>query len=193
MIIYFINWILSPVSFGVVGSLIKAFFFFTILFLFFHISARHFACFFNQILDVLISILLFLGSITFLLCHLHLHLHGICLLLLLRHIGKLLFELLLLQGSNVFLFSHSLWNTAISIWKILDDMSVWAWFYFIVIWCVWLTVLWWRNSLSFVFIIEFNTLYEFQNSIFNIINNGEVTLFIPWWESVMYLIGVDSW
>ena len=113
-------------------SLIKTFLFFTIFFFLFHVSTRHFACLFNQILYIFISILLFLGSITLLLCHLHLHLHGICFLLLLSHICELLFILLLLYGCNVFLFSHS-WRNTISIWSILQNMSIWTWFYFIII------------------------------------------------------------
>ena len=159
--------------FAIEWSLIKLFFFFAIFFLFhsipIHVSCRHFACLFNEILNIFISILLFLCSIfilLLLLLHLHLHLHSIGLLLFLCHICELLFILLLLYGGIIFLFCHSLWNT-LSHWCILDNMSICTWFYFIIIWLIWLSVLWWWNVLSFTFEVKFDTLYKFQNSIIN--------------------------
>ena len=133
--------------------------FLSVFFFLFHITTWHFGGLFDEILDIFISILLFLGSISLhlLLLHLHLHLHSIGFLLLLGHVCKLLFVLLLLQGCLVFFLGHTLWD-AVSFWGILDNMSVWTWLYFIIIWLVWLSVLWWRDSFSLALIVEFDTL-----------------------------------
>ena len=108
----------------------SSFFFFFAVFFLFHAAVWNFTCFFYEVLNIFVGImlLLWLTNVLFLL-------------------------LLLLDGSCIFLLIHLI-LLIIVVWCILNNMSIWTWFHLSILISIWLMILAWWNSCSFVSIGE---------------------------------------